>query len=77
MENVVIINAYRRLASAVLDAALEDYRSLKSLLEKHPGYHAAQHDLNEVLRFFKSEWGHTLSSLSGVILPSELQSDED
>ena len=77
MEDTAIINAYRKLATAILEVSLEDYRRLKDILERHPGYHAARHDLEEVLGFFNSEWGHVLSSLAGVVLPSEMQRDED
>ena len=54
------------LAAAVINMAINDLGKSRKKLERNPGDRVVRADVEELERFFRSEWFGMLLSLSGI-----------
>ena len=64
---------YERLANAIVIQAAEDYRKALKKLNKHPRDDNAKLLVNELERFFKSQWYNELTDISGEWLMEKIK----
>ena len=66
--------AYTELANAIVVKAVEDYRNaLKGISYDH--HKTPEQVINEVLRFFRSEWFRTLTKVDAEYLIEQLNKE--
>lgn len=56
-----IQKGYEDLANAIILQAIRDYRSALRVLHKYPNDRAAQYQVKDIERFFRSEWFSVLT----------------
>ena len=66
---------YENLANAIVLQAVKDYRDALKRLKKKPGNQAAMSDAMECVRFFRSGWYKTLTSVDGEYLIQKLREE--
>lgn len=68
-------DAYENLANAIILLAVKDYRRALKLLSKNPHSRSAMAAVNEMERFFRSDWYETLTSVNGEMLIRKLREE--
>ena len=68
-------DAYENLANAIILLAVKDYRLALKLLSKNPHSRSAMVAVNEMERFFRSDWYETLTSVDGEMLIRKLREE--
>ena len=68
-------DAYENLANAIILLAVKDYRRALKLLSKIPHSRSAIAAVNEMERFFRSDWYETLTSVDGEMLIRKLREE--
>lgn len=68
-------DAYENLANAIILLAVKDYRRALKLLSKNPHSRSAMTAVNEMERFFRSDWYETLTSVNGEMLIRKLREE--
>lgn len=66
---------YENLANAIILSAVKDYRRALRLLSKNPHSRSAMAAVNEMERFFRSDWYETLTSVDGEMLIRKLREE--
>lgn len=66
---------YEKLANAIILQAVKDYRDALKKLKKRPRYEPAKDMIDEVERFFHSDWYRELTSVDGNFLIKNLRSE--
>ena len=69
------MDAYERLANAIVLRAVEDYRVTLKRLLRFPHDRDSRITKAEVERFFRSDWFSTLTSLDPELLIEKLTSE--
>ena len=69
------IEAYEKLAGAVIVIACKDYRKVIKKLSRNPGNHDALVVKTSIERFFRSGWFGVLTSIDPEMLISRLQKE--
>ena len=69
------MNPYEELANAIILQAVKDYRRALKLLSRNPHSHSALAAVNEMERFFRSEWYETLTPVNGEMLIRKLREE--
>lgn len=69
------MNAYEKLANAIVLRAVEDYRDALKRLHRFPNDRDSKITKAEVERFFRSGWFSTLTSLDPELLIEKLTSE--
>lgn len=69
------MNPYEELANAIILQAVKDYRQALRLLSKNPQNRSAMVAINEMERFFRSDWYKTLTSVDGEMLIQNLRKE--
>ena len=67
--------ACEKLASAIVLMAVKDYRQALKKLRQHPERRSAQAAVNEMEKFFRSEWYRTLTTIDGDSLMRKLKEE--
>ena len=70
-------DAYENLGNAIILQAVKDYREALRKHSKRSRYDPAVQTINEVERFFRSEWFSQLTSLDGEMLIRKLKAEVD
>ena len=68
-------DAYENIANAIILLAVKDYRQALKLLSKNPHSRSAMAAVNEMERFFRSDWYETLTSVDGGMLIRKLREE--
>ena len=68
-------DAYENLANAIIPLAVKDYRRALKLLSKNTHSRSAMAAVNEMERFFRSDWYETLTSVDGEMLIRKLREE--
>ena len=66
---------YENFANAIILQAVKDYRRALKLLSKNPHSRTAMAAVNEMERFFHSDWYETLTSVDGEMLIRKLREE--
>lgn len=66
---------YENFANAIILQAVKDYRRALKLLSKNPHNRSAMAAVNEMERFFRSDWYETLTSVDGEMLIRKLREE--
>lgn len=66
---------YVNLANAIVITAVDDYRRALRRKEKNNKCKDALHEVEELERFFRSEWYSALTSLEGEYLISKIRGE--
>ncbi|MCC8101988.1 MAG: hypothetical protein LIP11_06910 [Clostridiales bacterium] len=66
---------YENLANAIIIQAVKDYRTALKTLKRNPDNMDAADTVNEVERFFHSQWYTALSDVSGEYLIRKLKQE--
>lgn len=69
------MDPYERLAGAVIERAVADYRREKYILKKKPWSRDAKKKVKELEEFFHSPWFEMLSRLDGEDILERLQKE--
>lgn len=69
------MDAYKRLANAIIIRAAKDYRSTLKRLKRNPHNQSAQADAEEIERFFRSDWYSCLTDVDGELLIRKLREE--
>ena len=69
------MDAYEKLANAIILQAVKDYRGALRILKKHPESVSAKSTRDEVERFFRSGWYQILTEVDGEMLIRRLQEE--
>ena len=69
------IEAYEKLASAVIVTACKDYRKVLKKLVRNPGNRDAVVEKKSIERFFRSGWFGVLTSIDPEMLIDRLQKE--
>lgn len=67
---------YERLANAIILQAVSDYRLALKKIRLHPRSGDAQAEIDEVERFFRSQWYTQLTSVDGEYLIRRLREEK-
>ena len=70
------LNPYQELANAIVIMAAKDYRRALRIQRRNPGSQAAKIKIDEIERFFRSEWFMVLTSVDGGSLMTRLKEDD-
>lgn len=62
------MDAYEKLANAIILQAVKDYRGALKILKKRPENISAKSTRDEVERFFRSGWYQVLTEVDGEML---------
>lgn len=66
---------YENLGNAIILLAVKDYREALRKHKKRPRYEPALQTINEVERFFRSEWFTQLTSIDAEMLITKLKAE--
>jgi len=69
------VEAYEKLANAVIVIACKDYRKVIKKLSRNPGNRDALVEKKSIERFFRSGWFGVLTSVDPEMLMSRLQKE--
>jgi len=69
------MDPYEELANAIVLQAVKDYRQALKLLSENPHSRSAMAAVNEIERFFRSEWYETFTSVDGEMLMRKLREE--
>lgn len=66
---------YQELANAVVIMAAKDYRHALRIQRRNPGSQAAKTLIDDLERFFRSEWYQVLTNVDGEMLIRKLREE--
>lgn len=66
---------YEKLANAIIMQASKDYMTNLRKKKRNQGSAAAEHDIRECERFFRSDWYQVLTSVDGEYLMDRLRKE--
>ncbi|MGI6316192.1 MAG: hypothetical protein ACOX17_05885 [Christensenellales bacterium] len=69
------MDPYEELANAIVLQVVKDYRQALKLLSENPHSRSAMAAVNEMERFFRSNWYETLTSVDGEMLMRKLREE--
>ncbi|HNZ49792.1 MAG TPA: hypothetical protein PKN92_13185 [Candidatus Hydrogenedentes bacterium] len=69
------LDPYQALANAVVQNAAEDYRAALKRLNKDPENVIAKAEVQELKRFFRSQWYEVLTEVDGEYLINMLEKE--
>lgn len=69
------MDAYERLANAIVLSAVRDYRSALKRLARDPRSRIAEQEVKDLERFFRSGWYGILTNVDGEMLISRLREE--
>ena len=69
------MDAYEKLANAIVLSAVADYRTALKSLARNPDSRCIQSDAESLERFFRSGWYTVLTSVDGEMLIRKLQEE--
>lgn len=69
------VEAYEKLAGAVIVIACKDYRKVLKKLARNPGNRDALVEKRTIEKFFRSEWFGVLTSVDPEMLINRLQKE--
>ena len=69
------LDPYQALATAVVQNAAEDYRAALKRLNKDPENVIAKAEVQELKRFFRSQWYEVLTEVDGEYLINMLEKE--
>ena len=69
------IDPYQELANAIVIMAAKDYRHALRIQRRNPDSQAAKIKIDEIERFFRSEWYQLLTSVDGEMLITRLREE--
>lgn len=67
------MNPYETLANAIVKQAATDYIKALKQIKRFPNDKAARAEKQDLERFFRSDWYHTLTSVDSEYLIGRLQ----
>lgn len=70
-----MIEPYEQLSNSIVLQAVKDYRNALKKLKKRSRYDPAKYTVDEVERFFHSEWYRELTSVDGKFLIEKIRSE--
>ena len=62
----------RRLAIAIVQTAVEDWKKAKRVLSKAPDNKLAKKSIKELEEFFQGDWYQTLRGLAEDVIPVDM-----
>ena len=71
------LDPYQELANAIVIMAAKDYRRALRIQRRNPGSHAAKIRIDEIERFFRSEWCMVLTAVDGNALIARLKEENN
>ena len=71
------MDAYEKLANAIIIQAAKDYRVAKRKLRRKPGNKDAKSEAESIERFFRSDWFRALTEVDGEMLIRKLNEEVD
>lgn len=69
------LDPYQALANAVVQNAAEEYRAALKRLDKDPDNVIAKAEVQELKRFFRSQWYEVLTEVDGEYLMEMLEKE--
>ena len=69
------MDSYEKLANAIILQAVKDYRMALQILKRCPNNADALADIEEIERFFRSQWYGALTSVDGEMLIRKLNEE--
>ena len=70
------LDPYQELANAIIVMAAKDYRYALRIQRRNPDSKAAQIKIDEIERFFRSEWYQVLINIDGEMLIKKLREEQ-
>lgn len=67
---------YKRLAAAIVENAVVDYKKALRRVRKHPDNEFALSEKAELERFFRSSWCGMLTDIDGEVIIAKIQQME-
>lgn len=71
-----IQKGYENLANSIILQAIRDYRIALRVLHKYPNDRAAQYQVKDIERFFRSEWFSVLSAVCPERIIQKLRQED-
>ncbi len=71
-----MIDPYENLACAIILQAVKDYRTARKKLTHNPKNKDAKLMVEDLERFFRSDWYASLTSIDGEMLLTKLKEEE-
>ena len=69
------LDPYQELANAIVVMAAKDYRHALRIQHRDPDSQAARIKIDEIERFFRSEWYRLLTDVDGEMLIKKLREE--
>lgn len=69
------MDGYEKLANGIILLAVKDYRSALRKLKRNPRSQTANDTVQEVERFFRSDWYKSLTEVDGEMLIRKLREE--
>ena len=69
------LDPYQELANAIVVIAAKDYRHALGIQHRNPDSQAARIKIDEIERFFRSDWYRLLTDVDGEILIKKLREE--
>ena len=69
------LDPYQELANAIVVMAAKDYRHALRIQRRNPDSQAARIKIDEIERFFRSEWYRLLTDVDGEMLIKKLREE--
>ena len=69
------LDPYQELANAIVVMAAKDYRHALRIQRRNPDSQAARIKIDEIERFFRSDWYRLLTDVDGEILIKKLREE--
>lgn len=71
------MNAYEKLANAIILQAVKDWRAARRKLKRKSKNESARIELESCERFFRSDWFTTLTDVDGEVILRKLYEEDD
>ena len=71
------MDAYEKLANAIILQAVKDWRAARRKLKRKPQNESARFYVESCERFFRSAWFTTLTDVDGAVLLRKLYEEDD
>ena len=69
------LDPYQELANAIVIMAAKDYRHALRIQRRNPDSQAARIKIDEIERFFRSDWYRLLTDVNGEIMIKKLREE--
>lgn len=70
------MDAYEKLANAIILQVVKDWRAARRKLKRKPQNESARIELGNCERFFHSKWFTTLTDVDGAVILRKLYEEE-